>query len=195
MSRLIDKLRFLWWQLMARLILASKGVKAGRGCRFYGLPIVRRAPGSVIELGERVVLCSDSRYTALGLEHPVVLRTLNPTARLVIGNDCGISGGTVCAAEEIQIGSEVLLGADVMIFDTDFHARTPVGRRYNANSQQIGTKRVRLGNNVFVGTRSLICKGVSIGENSIVGAGSVVVTNVPADCVAAGNPARAVSEL
>jgi len=39
------------------------------------------------------------------------------------------------------------------------------------------------------------CKGVSIGNNSVIGAGSVVVKDIPADTIAAGNPARVVRHL
>jgi acetyltransferase-like isoleucine patch superfamily enzyme len=38
-------------------------------------------------------------------------------------------------------------------------------------------------------------KGVTIGENSVIGAGSVVVRDVPSNCVAAGNPTQVVKRL
>ena len=40
-----------------------------------------------------------------------------------------------------------------------------------------------------------VCKGVTIGRNSIVGAAAVVVSDIPPNSVAAGNPARVISQL
>ena len=50
--------------------------------------------------------------------------------------------------------------------------------------------KVMIGDNVFIGARSVILPGVHIGNNVIVGAGSVVTKSIPDNMVAAGNPAR-----
>jgi acetyltransferase-like isoleucine patch superfamily enzyme len=55
--------------------------------------------------------------------------------------------------------------------------------------------RVELGENVFIGDRVVILKGVSIGAHSVIGAGSVVSTSIPSGVIAVGNPARVVREL
>lgn len=52
----------------------------------------------------------------------------------------------------------------------------------------------RVGENCFIGGRSLILPGVEIGDGCVVGAGSVVTKSVPAGCVVAGNPARVLRE-
>ena len=48
----------------------------------------------------------------------------------------------------------------------------------------------RVGENCFIGARSLIMPGVTIGDHCIVGAGSVVTKDVPSGCIVAGNPAK-----
>jgi acetyltransferase-like isoleucine patch superfamily enzyme len=95
----------------------------------------------------------------------------------------------------VEIGAECLLGANVMIVDTDFHPLAAEGRRHNHHPACIGTAEVVLERNVFVGANSIILKGVRIGENSVIGAGSVVARDVPANSIAAGNPCRLLRPL
>ncbi|NRH20791.1 hypothetical protein HOO68_01975 [Candidatus Gracilibacteria bacterium] len=52
-----------------------------------------------------------------------------------------------------------------------------------------------IGNNVWVGARTIILKGVTIGDNSVIGAGSVVTKDIPSGYVAAGNPAHIIKEI
>ena len=52
---------------------------------------------------------------------------------------------------------------------------------------------VNIGNNVFIGTKSIILPNVSIGDNVIVGAGSIVTKDIPANSVVCGNPARVIT--
>ena len=46
-----------------------------------------------------------------------------------------------------------------------------------------------------IGDSAIVCKGVTIGKNSIIGAGAVVTCDIPANVVAAGNPARVIRKL
>ncbi|MCP3819750.1 hypothetical protein NLX86_17095 [Streptomyces sp. A3M-1-3] len=52
-----------------------------------------------------------------------------------------------------------------------------------------------IGDNVWLGGGVVACPGVTIGENTVVGAGAVVTRALPANVVAAGNPARVIREL
>ena len=45
---------------------------------------------------------------------------------------------------------------------------------------------------VLIGTRCIVLKGVTIGARSIIGSGSVVTKSIPADCIAAGNPCKVI---
>jgi acetyltransferase-like isoleucine patch superfamily enzyme len=106
-----------------------------------------------------------------------------------IGDYCLISPGVrVSSADGIRIGDNCMLANGVYLTDSDWHDlynRTVMGR----------TAPIEIGANVWIGDSAIVCKGVSLGENSIIGAGAVVVQSVPANCVAAGNPARVVKEL
>lgn len=171
------------------------GVISPSSVVYYGMPIISLEKGSKIEIGDNGVICSDPEMTALGVNHPVVLRTLQSGASIMIGRDTGISGGSICAAVSVKIGSECLIGANVIIADTDFHAINPDGRRFNVNSADIGAEPVEIEDNVFVGTGAIILKGVKVGRNSVIGAGSVVTSDVPPDSIVAGNPARVLRRI
>lgn len=190
LMRFLHAVRFRVINTLGKALLRRKGVRLGNGVGLNGMPIVTLAKKSVIELGNNVVLCSESRSTDLGVSRPVILRTLRSGAHISIGNNSGLSGTVICAAVEIVIGAECLFGANVTIVDTDFHAIKPQGRRFNNNPADIAVSPVYISDNVFVGAGAMILKGVSIGRNSVVGAGSVVTRDVPENVVVAGNPAQ-----
>ncbi len=184
-----------WWGWRGAWLLRLHGVEFGRNISLYGMPLVAKRQDSRIILQDRVVLCSDSRFTDMGVARPVILKTLRPGARIVIGRDSGLSGVVVCAAQAVEIGANCLLGADVQIFDTDFHKLAPDNRRHDDNPELIACAPVCIADNVFIGAGAKILKGVSIGENCVIGAGSVVTRSIPANCIAAGNPARVIASL
>ena len=98
----------------------------------------------------------------------------------------------ICAARSVEIGDECLFGADVQTFDTDFHPIAPENRRFSSDPNRVACAPVRIGRNVFVGTRSMILKGVVIGHDAIIGAGSLVISNIPAGATATGRPAAVI---
>jgi acetyltransferase-like isoleucine patch superfamily enzyme len=94
----------------------------------------------------------------------------------------------------VEIGERVLIGADVLIFDTDFHNLEPERRHAPPDWARI-SKRVVIEDDVFIGARSIVMKGVSIGKGAIIGAGSVVTADVPPFMIAAGSPARILGSI
>lgn len=87
----------------------------------------------------------------------------------------------------IEIGNNVILAPRVHILAHD--ASTKLFLDYTK------VKNVKIGNNVFVGTSTIIMPGVEIGDNVIVGAGSVVTKSIPSNVVYAGNPAKFICNL
>lgn len=178
----------------AKVKARRAGLEHGSDMRLYGSPIVELHPGSRITLGHGVTLVSDARFTALGVSRPTILRTLAPGAHLTIGDGSGLSGTTICAAVSVVIGERVLIGADVMIVDTDFHPVDSIPRTGLPVPEGRPQDAVRIGHDVFLGGRSIILKGVTVGDGAVVGAGSVVTSDVAPHTIVAGNPARLVRE-
>lgn len=116
-------------------------------------------------------------------------------AVLTIGDNVGISQTALICHKSISIGDNVKIGGGVCIYDTDFHSLDSEIRRSKKDIKHRVEKPVIIHDNVFIGAKSIILKGVEIGENSIIGAGSVVTKSVPANQIWAGNPAHFIRNL
>jgi maltose O-acetyltransferase len=90
----------------------------------------------------------------------------------------------------IEIGDGVQMGPGVHLYA----ATHPTEPGLRAAGLEMA-RPVRVGNNVWVGGGAILCPGVTVGDNSVLGAGSVVVRDVPANVVAAGNPCRVLRRL
>lgn len=118
-----------------------------------------------------------------------------PGATLYIGDNTGMSQVSITCKEKIEIGSNCKIGAGVMMFDTNFHNTDWRIRRTPEDLKTAKNAPIVIEDNCFIGTRSIICKGVSIGARSIIAAGSVVVSDILADCIAGGNPCRIIKYI
>jgi maltose O-acetyltransferase len=161
-----------------------------------GSPIVLQP---VLFLGDGAILLGDdvefgwptstSFYT--GYCH---VEASTPDSVIEIGDAVQINNNAFIKSEGpgIRIGARALLGSQVTIYDSDFHDLRPEHRRRGGRPRMAA---VELAEDVFVGDRVLILKGVRIGARSVIGAGSVVSTSIPAGVIAAGNPARVIRAL
>jgi len=118
---------------------------------------------------------------------------MTPEAHILLGDHVGLSSTTIVSGKLIEIGEHTLLGAGCMILDNDFHAPGP-GFSWLTEYQK-SSKPIKIGRGCFIGTRSIILKGVTLGDRVVIGAGSVVTKDVPAYSIAAGNPARIVGTI
>ena len=177
--------------ILYNLFYRMRGIRIGRKVRLKGIPIMYRAKGAVVSIGDGVRIKSSFLSNLVGLYQHSIVVARTKGARISIGNNCGMSGVTIYARKSIEIGDNVLIGGNTKIIDNDFHPVEP-GARLKNEIEKIGSKPISIGNNVFIGCNCLILKGAKIGDNSVIGAGSVVTGEIPADCVAAGNPAKVV---
>lgn len=186
MIRKLDRLR---WYLLARLIFALRRRPWPQNLVVLG-PLGLGGRGAM-RIGRDVRIVSLSRYNRAGINHPTEL-AVEHTGTLEIGDRVGISGAAIYCATGIRIGNDVLLGANCRIYDTDFHPLTALDR---LRGNPPLTAPVAIGNQVWLGANVTVLKGVTIGERTVVAAGSVVVTDLPADCLAGGVPAKVIRNL
>ena len=92
----------------------------------------------------------------------------------------------------ITIGDNVSITADVSILTHDFCSSV---FREKYHDYLPGRSKVIIGNNVYIGQKAIILRGVTIGDNVIIAAGAIVTKDVPSDSVVAGVPARVVCTL
>ena len=109
----------------------------------------------------------------------------------------------ICCVNRVEIGKDTAIAEGVTIIDNNTHPTHPDDRRYMRRTPHGSYERknihsanapIIIGENVWIGSNVRICKGVTIGDNAIIAACSVVTKSVPANAIAAGNPARIVKE-
>ena len=112
---------------------------------------------------------------------------------LSFGNDVQVNNfSRIVALKSVKIGSNVTIAQFVTILDHD--------HKYIFDSGEMSldgyeTKPVSIGDNVWIGDKATILRGVSIGSNVIIAANSVVNKDIPDNCVVGGVPARILKRL
>ena len=175
----MKKIKYLISVLRGQRKARKLGTKCGFKKRFSVVGKLRiiRENGSAI-LGNYVKTYPNVKMSICGDK-------LKP-ALLKIGNNVAIGDRTeIHVGDCIEIGDNTLISWDCCIIDRDYH-------KFGGNNE---IKRpVKIGNNVWVGCRCLIMKGVTIGDGAVIAAGSVVTKDIPAGSLAGGNPAKIIRE-
>jgi acetyltransferase-like isoleucine patch superfamily enzyme len=184
---------YQWWCSVTNYLIAGlKGIRMVNMPRCTGRPYFLRVPGSSIRLGRNCLLNSSFKSNNIGIGRRTLISTNAAGARIEIGDNVGMSSATISAFQHISIGSDTLLGGNVLITDSDWH---PIDPELRHDSSHKRCAPVHIGHNVFIGTRSIVLKGSKIGDNSVIGAGSVVCGEIPANVIAAGNPCRVIRSI
>jgi len=176
--RAVTSPSLLLWTMNARLQLY----------RCTSLPMTVRLRGNArienyggrIEIGDRVLI--DGRTV-------LVEMVAHRGARIEIGERTYLNYGvSISAHESVSIGRRCQIGNYTIIMDNDYHDV--------ADHLSLGESApIVIEDNVWIGARATILKGVRIGANSVIGAGAVVTRSIPPNSVAAGVPARVIREL
>lgn len=125
--------------------------------------------------------------------------------KVVIGNYTTIRHNSyILSVDKIEIDNYVIISNNVTIYDNNNHPTNPIERLKMSKSGfdsimwSVALSEhapIRICDNVWIGEKATILKGVTIGKGSIVGTGSVVTKDVPPFSIVAGNPARVVKSL
>lgn len=155
------------------------------GCaRIVGGEFIKIGNGT--KFGEHAMLSSWSRHNGISY-HP----------KIEIGENCsfGYSVHITCC-NKITIGDNVLTGMNVIISDNshgdvNFQSLSipPLKRSLVSKGEVV------IGNNVWIGDKVAVLAGVHIGDGVIIAANAVVTKDIPANCVAAGVPAKVIKKL
>ena len=186
----LEKALTWFWTAIFSLQCCMRGIPTGTALEIFGRCIIRKSPRSRIIIGSNVQIISSSWRSSTANCGASKLRTFYETASIIMSDHSGMTGGALIArSKTIRIGKRCMLAPNVTIMDSDFHILWPPARRHDTWETDMD-KDVTLEDDVWVGTGSIILKGVTIGQNSIIAAGSVVVADIPPNCLAGGNPAR-----
>ncbi len=201
----MPNLRHYLLRLITGSITGRPHLEQGRGTIF--------APGFVVDIRagsrqSRVVI-----GTGCVLGSRIVLEREVGSVR--IGDSTYISAGTqLICAQQITIGSNVLIAWGCTLVDHDSHSLSwakrsqdvqdwrrglmnggPAGATRQKNWDVVPSAAICVQDKVWIGFNVIVLKGITIGEGAVVGAGSVVTKDVPAWTAVAGNPARVIREI
>jgi len=161
-------------------------------CEYFGRNLVFMKPWGV-EINGWPVSIGDHTTLIATMEKRIRITAWmanGKSGKIEIGRHCLICPGVrIQSATAITIGDDCMMAQNACITDADWHD-------IYDRSESIGkTKEIIIDSNVWIGDSAMICKGVHIGENAVIGAGSIVVKDIPANAIAAGNPASVIRYL
>lgn len=180
LAHFVEKgLRFARSELRSRIVLRG-ATHVGVGVRIVGTSPRLNDLGGTVIVGDDVIF--DAPITPIYFD-------VKPNALLSIGESSYVNDGVwFGCTERITVGDRALIGPGARFFDNPYHGLYE--RRARPTSRPI-----TIADDVWIASDAIILPGVTIGRGAIVGAHAVVVTDVAAFTVVAGNPARMVHAL
>jgi len=195
--RIPRRLRMIYYIRFNRLRFWLNDVSFGSNMQVYSKIYLNKARDSKITIGDNFVFTSGEAFNPLCRNIRGCIYA--PVGSVIqIGDNVGISSACIRAKERIVIGNRVKIGGDCILIDTDAHNldyRIRNSGELDAQGRSIDSLSatsapIIIEDDVLIGTRCIILKGVTIGARTVIGSGSIVTKSIPADCIAAGNPCR-----
>ena len=176
-QRIRKSIVLLWDVVSARWAL--------RHCTSVGTSPRLKGRMRVVNLGSIHI---GDRFSVVSKWNPTELVT-GPQGRIDVGDSVHVNFGVQIAAHErVIIGNRVMIGQHCIVSDTDFPELPP-------SDVPLSARPVEIGDDVWLAGRVTVRPGVKIGPGAVIIAGSVVETDIPAEVIAGGVPARALSKL
>ena len=200
-SRLFQKIRNILYRYYNRFCFSLIGVRYGKNLQVFDK--IYMIGKGCITIGDDFIFTSGSSINPICRNIRGAMFVPLPESRIMIGNRVGISSACLWAKESITIGNDVNIGGDCLIMDNDAHPHDYLQRRRNYAKEvgqedylkTIPTAPIQIDDDVWIGARCQILKGVHIGARSIIAAGSVVTKDIPADVIAGGNPCQIIQRI
>lgn len=157
------------WLRMQKIKIFSKSKL--KNVSFFGKMVVKNK--GILQIGQQTIFHSDFQTTRLAI---------GKNATLFIGKNCFMNSVIIAANTNIEIGNNCHFAPFVHLMDSDFH---------DLNDRSLSGKSapILIGNNVQLGARVIVLRGVKIGNNAVVLSGSVVTKDIPDGAKSAGVPA------
>lgn len=199
--RIYPKLRRVFYKQYNKFYFWLNGIRFGRNLTVLNKVYIL-GKGKVT-IGDDFYFTSDDALNAICRNIRGALFSVNSDSKIEIGDRVGMSSACLWAKERISIGNDVNIGGDCLIMDNDAHPHSYLYRNsvYAKQIERekfqslIPTSPIQIDDNVWIGARCIVLKGVHIGARTIIAAGSVVTRDIPADVIAAGNPAKVIRNL
>lgn len=157
--------------------LVKRGSYIGENCYLHPSVTLRISENSRLKIGNNVTILNNTwLITEDGDE-------------LTIGDNTFVSQNVVISGN-VKIGNNVLIAGYVSIIDAN-HNYSDIIK--NINEQGGNKKDIIIGDDVWIGTHSIVLQGVTIEDHSIIGANSTVTHNIESYTIAAGSPAKIVN--
>lgn len=177
-------------------------IKYGKNFRVFNHLYLKIHVGALVQIGNNCTIMSGAGLNPLSRNIKTCIY-VGKKATLKLGNDVGISSSTLWVKESVSIGNSVAIGADCIIMGTDAHNldwKIRCSEETNEYGESVdmvtaASAPIVIEDNVLVGARCIILKGVTIGARSIIGSGSIVTKDIPSDCIAAGNPCKVIKSI
>lgn len=203
LPQLPRKLRFYFYKNWNLWIFKINGVKFGKSLKVFNRLYLLKHPDAIIAIGDNFLFTSGESFNPLCRNIRGTIYLPENKSKLIIGNNVGISSACIWAKKSITIKDNVKIGGDCILMDTDAHNLDYLVRNsdeIDVNGMAIDSITAKsapiyIEDDVLIGTRCIVLKGVTIGARSIIGSGSVVTKSIPADCIAAGNPCKVIKYI
>lgn len=203
LPNIMRKIRYYYYIYFNRIILILNNVTYGQNLKIYNRFYISKHQKAKLSIGNNFIFTSGEAFNPLCRNIRGSIYLPEEHSELIIGNNVGISSACIWAKNSITIKDNVKIGGDCILMDTDAHNLDYKIRASNEIDSQgraidsitANSSPIVIENDVLIGTRCIILKGVTIGERSIIGSGSVVTKSIPADCIAAGNPCKVIKML
>lgn len=196
------RLRKIFYKYYNRFLFYVNGVKFGKNMQVFNRFYLSKHPKARITIGDNFIFTSGEAFNPLCRNIRGCIYAPEGCT-IQIGDNVGVSSACIWAKERIVIGHRVKIGADSILMDTDAHNldyRIRNSEKKDSRGRSIdgctaSSAPIVIEDDVLIGTRCIILKGVTIGARSVIGSGSIVTKSILSDCIAAGNPCKVIRSV